>query len=335
MGIFSKLKRAVGKGKAIGADLGRLDKLKRGTAQQAINFVLEGTDETVLATISNLATGNELEVGKLWISREEKTLGRRAMLARQDPFDVELSRRYSEVLLASCKDLPDSTAGSDKVPPLIRVFFSEALEGIKETSNMWPSKVNGSAVRCLTLDNMLRVAEELGGNTEDVVDILYNARSQWGCIDGQLYRSEVSTQPLFKHHVDACTVAARRLTAAARAEILRDIHKYGLIGEPAYQEFLLDMAGDSAKVAREAGLGGILATARTPELEAKAAERLENGNVNMRAGMVEFLATVGSEETLGVLREHKEKREDRPNRRRDRDGACRGLAFRYGRDGTG
>lgn len=305
MGILSKLKRAAGKGKAVRVDLERLDKFKSGTAEKAINYVLDGKDETVLATISNLASGNELEVGMLYVRQESKTNGRRQMLARQNPFDPELSRRYSEVLLASCSDLPDSAAGSDKVPPLVRVFFSEALEGIVERSNTWPKKANDSAVQNLSLDNAIRVTQELGGGVEDIVDLLYNSRSQWGCIDGTLYRSEVGVRTLLEQHVEASMTAARRLNANSRAEILRDIHRLLLIKTPEYQEFLLDMAGDSAKVAREAA-GGILVSAHSPVLESKAVERLAKGNVNMRAGMVEFLAKVGSEEALDTLRAHKE-----------------------------
>lgn len=306
MGIFATLKRAAGRGRAVRADLKRLEQLKHGTAEKAINYVLDGSDETVLATISNFATGKELEVGELYVGQQSKTPGRRRMLAHQNPFDTEFSRRYSEVLLASCSNLPDSAAGSDKVPPLMRVFFSEAFQGIIENTGRWPRKADKLSAETLSLPIIIHIADVLGGDIADLVDVLYHAHSQWGCIDGTLYRSVVNLSSLFEENVEACVEGARRLHASSRVEILRDLHKFGLLDKPEYQDYLLDMAGDSAKMAREAA-GGILMSTRSPNLQQNAVERLEKGNVNMRAGMVEYLAKLGSEDALDMLRAHREK----------------------------
>ncbi len=306
MGIFEKLKRvADSRGRVVAADLKRLDDIKPGTADKAVNYVLDGRDETVLATISS-GGGKQLEVGEAYLHHKSPTPARRRLLAQQRPLDPEFSLRYTEVLLASCPNLPDSAAGSDKANSKVRVFFSEVFGGMRDSGYGWRPNAVKPVEKPLTLADAVRMTELLGGSIEDLVDVAYNKRSEYGVLGGSVYRSAIDMKPLFEQHPEACITAARRLSAAARAVVVKVLRNFGVTEQPLYEDLVLDMAGDSSKAVREAA-GAVLTAMQSPAVEKKAIERLQKGKVAMRAGMVEYLAKIGTDSALDALRAHKAK----------------------------
>ncbi len=139
MGILDKLRNITDQRRRVVAnDLNRLDEVQRGLADKALAFVLGGRDATVLATISTLCKGDELEVAVAWLPNESPSWPRRRLLAQQQPFDDDFTKRYAQVLSAACPSLPDSAVGSDAVPSDVRVLFSEAFPGIRANTNRWP-----------------------------------------------------------------------------------------------------------------------------------------------------------------------------------------------------
>ena len=306
MSIFDKLKRVADpRARVVAADMKRLNDVQRGLGDKAVSYIMAGDNETVLSTISTRCTGSELEICKGYLMQNSPSWPRRQLLAQDNPYDVEFARRYSEVMSAACKGLPDSAAGSAKTNRLVRVFFSEAFDGVKQRSNTWPPKPAKIGAKGLALQTAETMTEVLGGTIVDLVDVLYNEKGRYGSITGDLYRKAVDIKPLAERCPAEFIEAGRRIHAASREKLIRDLHAFGLADTPEYRDFILELAGDNSKSVRETA-GSVLITFDAKTLEPKAIDRLGNGNVTMRAGMVELLAKIGTDSALNALRTHKE-----------------------------
>ncbi len=306
MGILDKFRSiADPRGRVVAADMKRLNDVQRGLGDKATSYVLSGDNETVLSTISTKCAGKELEVGYGYVMHKSPAGPRRELLAQASPYDMEFAKRYAEVLSAGCKDLPDSAAGSAKVPRLVRVLFSEALEGLKPHNYTWPPKPVRIKAKGLTLKTAEALVELLGGTVVDLIDVLYHQKGQYGSISGDMYRKAIDVKPLAKQYPSEFIEAARRIHAGSRANLIKELHKFRLADTSEYRDFVIESAGDSSKAVREMA-GSILNTFNAKKLEPKAVELLDKGNVTMRAGMVELLVKMGTDRALDILRTHKE-----------------------------
>ena len=118
------------KSELVSADLKVLNGIQKNLGDQAIEYVLTGNNETVLSTLSNCCTGNELSICG-HVNRDNNTaLMRREIFARDNPYDTDFFHRYTKVLAASCPNLPVYTLGSEKANRHARVFFTEAIAGL-------------------------------------------------------------------------------------------------------------------------------------------------------------------------------------------------------------
>ncbi len=307
MKFLDKLKIAVdSRSRVIASDLKRLNDVQKDLADKACSYVMSGDNETVLSTVSTKCSGSELEVCKGYLMHNSPSVNRRRMLAQDEPCDLELAKRYTELLSASCKDLPESAAGSAKANRLVRVFFSEAFEGVKRDSNRWPPKPVKISANGLSLETAKEMTALLGGTVVDFVDVLYNEKNRYGSITGDLYRKVVDIKPLAQQYASEFIEAGRRIHATSRARLIQDLHTFGLADTPEYRGFVLDLAGDSSKAVREMA-GSVLSAFDGQTLEPMAVELLSKGNVTMRAGMVELLAKMATESALDALRDHREK----------------------------
>ncbi|MET0043754.1 MAG: DUF4132 domain-containing protein, partial [Candidatus Thiodiazotropha sp. 6PLUC3] len=307
MNIFNKLKRAVDpRTKTVTADMKRLNAVQSGLDQKAIDYIIDGKHETVLSTLSNGCTGSELEVCKTYLDHNSATRSRRQLLAQHAPYDVEFANRYTEVLSASLKDIPDNCAGSSKASRLVRVFFSEVFEGIKKSINTWPAQPEKIRESGLTLATAQDITLSFGGTLVDLVDVLFHENGQWSSITGDLYRQAIDVKPLLKTYPKETIDAGRRIHAISRSNLIQELHRCGLADTPDYRDFIVELAGDNSKAVREAAIS-LISTFDTGYLEPKAIELLDKGNVSMRAGMVELLAKLGTEQALQALHSHKEK----------------------------
>jgi hypothetical protein len=306
LGILDKFKRmADPRSRVVAADMKRLDELERGLGDKATAYIMSGDNEIVLSTISTKCSGSELDVATRYMHHQSPALARRQLLAEDSPYNFEFAKRYSEVLSAACKDLPDSAAGSAKTPKLVRVFFSEAFSGLRQRTSTWPPKPAKITARGLSLDNAKKLNEALGGTVVDLFDVLYNEQARYGSINGSMYRKAVPIKPLAKDHAPELIEAARRLAAASRAKLIKELHEFKLADTPPYRDFVIALAGDSSKAVREMA-GSITSAFDTKTLEPTALELLAKGNVTMRAGMVELLAKLGTDSALAALRAHRE-----------------------------
>lgn len=136
--------------------------MRRGLGDQAIRYVLDGENETVLASLSSSCSGNELEACESYLRHDSPSWLRRQLLAQQDPFDAEFTKRYTEVLSATCATLPDSACGSNKAAKDVRLLFSEAFAGVAEDSNRWPPKAVPLTNKGLTLSRAMTMTQMLG-----------------------------------------------------------------------------------------------------------------------------------------------------------------------------
>jgi len=305
--FLDKLKRVTdSRARTIAADLKRLDEVQRGLGDQAFSYVVSGDNATVLATLSTKCAGNELEVGRTYMAPGTPTWPRRQLLAKGDPYDIDLAKRYAEVLSAASKDLSDEVVGSPKAKRLVRVFFSEAFDGVKKQNNTWPPRPGNIGSGGLTLENAEKMVEALGGTVVDLIDVLYNDRGRYGTITGELYRKAVDVKPLVERYPAEVIETGRRIHAASRAKLIENLGSFGLAATSAYLDFVIELAGDSSKAVREAA-ASVLSDVDPGLLEPKAIELLGKGNVATRAGMVEVLAKLGTESALDALRAHSAK----------------------------
>ncbi|MDJ0911282.1 MAG: DUF4132 domain-containing protein [Woeseiaceae bacterium] len=306
MGILDKLKRiGNSRAKTVSDDLSRLDELKKGLGDKAAAYVLDGSNETVLSTVSNLRQDNELNVGIGGLSYLSPTWARRALLARQDPLDAEFTVRYTRLLSAACGDLPDGTAGTGKAARDVRVLFSEIFGGVNKQPNTYPEQSANLRNKGVTLSAAIDLTKAVGGTVVDLVDVLYNEGPYWSAISGTLYREAVGgVAPLLKAHANDVTAAGRQLGAPGRAALIQDIFDCKMLGIPEYQQLALELAGDSSRKVREIACS-VLGTLPAEQLEPLAIEALANGKVNTRIGMVELLAGLGTDSALAALAEHK------------------------------
>ena len=283
-----------------------LNDVQSGLGDAAFNYITSGNDETVLASLSTKCSGTELKLGQLYFEQFSSVSSRRRLLAQDKPYDINFARRYADVLSAACKDLPENAAGSDRAPRLVRVFFTEAFEGVKERNNVWPPKPVKISAKGLSLETAEKLTEALGGSAVDLIDVLYDEKTQYGSISGDLYRKAVNVEPLFQRYTAEVIEAGRRVHASSRSKMIQELHKFGLADTPSYRSFVLELAGDSSKAVREMA-GAVLGSFDAATLEPQAIELLSKGNVKMRAGMVELLAKMGTTSALDALRSHKEK----------------------------
>ncbi len=287
-------------------DTKRLDTVKPKLGQKTLDYIISGNNEMVLSTLSACCNNSELEAAQSYLSHNSPAWPRRQLLAQDSPYDVAFAKRYTEVLSATCKELPDSAAGSAKVNKLVRVFFSEAFEGVKQRNNSWPPKPVKISAKGLTLQTAIEMTEALGGTIVDLIDVLYNEKGRYGSINGGLYRQEIDIKLLIERYSKQVIEAGRRIHATARSRLIQDLHSFNLTHTSDYLDFVLELAGDSSKEVRETAIS-VMSTLDANILESRAMDLLSKGTVATRAGMVELLAKVGTESALDALRVHKEK----------------------------
>lgn len=296
------------KSSVITRDLKRLNDLKPGLGDAAAAYVLKGQGETVLSTLGVVCTANPLEVGKPWAGGPRRdqspSIARRKLIARGDPFDLEVMHRYAEVLDASCPTLPDQVAGSGAAPRAWRAMFTEALLGLPDTLNTWPRKSSPLNGRGMTTDAALALARRLGGDLIDVLDAIYTKGNQWAAADGALYREATDLAPLARAHPETFVAVWDRLQAPAKAELLQDLSKWELATSPPYLEFVVRQAGERAKSVHDAAAAALI-NAPADRLEALATTLLQTGDVDQRSGMVGVLARLGTPTARRTLEVHK------------------------------
>src|SRR5215468_5922339 len=213
---MSLLSRLLGGGsshdKVISNDLKRLNQLKAGLGDQAINYVRTGADATVLSSLSVLCKGNEIEVCKTYLNHGSPTRPRWELFARGQPYDLELMQRYAEVVSAVASATTVKTVGTDAAPMAVRVFFTEAFLGLPDVPNSWPRKAKPLDGNGLTVERALDMTRRLGGNLVDFFDVVYGRDGTYG-INGDLYRQAALLRAAAESHPAELTAAAGRLPA--------------------------------------------------------------------------------------------------------------------------
>jgi len=305
---MSLLSRLLGGGsshdKVISNDLKRLNQLKAGLGDQAINYVRTGADGTVLSSLSVLCKSNEIEVCKTYLNANSPTRPRWELFARGNPYDLELVQRYAEVVSAVAGASKVKTVGTDATPIAVRVFFTEAFLGLPDAPNSWPRKAKPLDGKGLTVERALDMTRRLGGTVVDFFDVIYGRDGTYG-INGDLYRQAVLLRATAESHAAELIAAATRLPAVSRTELLRDMAKWNAGQSQAFAAFLVAQAGDGSKSVREAAVAA-LASVPPETLEPLAVALLQTGDVTQRAGMVDVLARLGSATAMDALKAHRE-----------------------------
>lgn len=288
----------------IARDLKRLDSVKSGLAKKAVNYVVYGEEETVLATLNAVGGGLKLNVCDRYVYAITEAVLRRKMLVRMQPYDVALVARYMEVLNAATPHLPDHAVGSEEIPSAVRIFLTEAFYGVPEEANIWPQELPKLQGKGLTVECLLQVVEKLGGSSIDAIEGLFASSSGSYGVSGNAYREIVDVVPILCSDPEVTIGAALRLPAIDRAILIDELTKTGDLKDEMFLSFLVNQAGDSAKVTRQSAQSA-LHKAPSERVEALAIERLNTGTAALRSGMVNLLAQIGSARALETLKDHR------------------------------
>src|SRR5262245_8420759 len=216
--------------RVVARDLKRLNAVKAGLGDAAAEYVCGGDDETVLSTIAVHAKANELEVCAPYLHRESASPDRRQFLAHADPYPYDAIQRYAEVLAIGV-DLAYAP-GTSSVPKTIRALFGEAFLGMPVKANQYPQKAKPLNGKGFTIEAALEMVRRLGGTPVDFFDAVYSRAPGYAAIGGELYRQAVDLKPAVLADPETVVAAARRMPAAARAELIRDLSSWGLCAHP-------------------------------------------------------------------------------------------------------
>lgn len=107
MAIFDKLKSILDKKtKVAAADFKQLNQHDKDLGNKTTQYVSNGSNETVLSTLSTKNVATELEAC-INLPRHETTYKRRRLFAQYSPYNVDFFVRYTQVLAAGLKTPPD------------------------------------------------------------------------------------------------------------------------------------------------------------------------------------------------------------------------------------
>ena len=283
----------------IAADLRRLNEVQSGLGDKATSYVMSGEPGTVLSSLSNVAGTTVLWAYPKY-GETDVTAHRGSHFL--DGEDVELTRRYAEVLAAAAGNpLPDRVLGSPDSPPALRVLMTIAAAGAIESQRKWPRKPRAAPVKALTPARLVEAAEHFGGTAENVFDVLYFAGQRYGT-DARFYRAIADVESLVRAHPDAVVATLRRLGADSKVTLLQDIASWDLAGDAPFLETILALCGDGAKSVREAAASA-LRDVNPAVLEPAVIDQLASTKAAIRVGMVELLAMIGSESARAALAE--------------------------------
>jgi HEAT repeat protein len=296
--------RAAQDGKAAAEDLKRLNTLKPGLGDAALDYVRDGDGETVLSTLATLAQTANLDICRSYVPASSPAIARRRLFARSDPYPFDLVQRYVEVLTALIGPGIDYAPGTQAVPNKLRVFFGEAFLGVVEALPRGPQKAEPPSGKVLPVETALEMARRLDGSLTDVFDVLYVRNPHHSSISGESYRKAVDLRALVEAHPAELVAAARRFPVNAKEVLIRDLSEWKLGQLPAVTEFLVGLAGDGSRSVRERAVSA-LAALNPGAAEALAVGMLQKGDADQRTGMVELLGRLHTAAALDALRTHR------------------------------
>ncbi len=287
---------------AISKDLRRLNSVRSGLGDQAAAYVGNGTNETVLATLANVDAGSALGLASRY-SDEKTDTARNQYVARQAN-DPEVLARYAEVLGAAIGPDPDYLSGSKHAPLSLRVLFTLAGKGLVEVSNVWPRPMIKPESCALSPDFCVAVCKAAGGSAADLFDILFHDDARWTTLTDIRRLTDIfDFAPLARSHSGELLIAARRIGAGGKVTLIKQIHQWEMLSEPAVSSYLVDMTADGAKSVRQEAVQAMM-TLPADQVLPVASERLSEGTAPVRASMVDLLAGSQAPEAMDILRDH-------------------------------
>ncbi len=289
------------------SDMSRLNEIRKGLGGQAAHYVLTGEDEMVLSTISTLSASknNPLGVAVTYFSpgADKIIRGRRRLFISLKPYDLDLVARYGRVLEAVGTSQNMYLLGSDTVPLSYRIIMAEiVIEARQLISRTGKKEGETHAVR-VTPDDLLQLAETLGGGRSDLFDVLFWQGNTWQRLDTNAFRSLIDLKSVAQTDPQMVLQGVKPLPAKGRIEFIEQLRKWELGQTEPFLAFLMDQAGDSAKGVREAALN-VLKTVPANQIESLVGERLSKGTTAVREGMVQLLVSLGTESADATLQDH-------------------------------
>jgi len=287
----------------ISEDLQRLNPLQNGLGNDATEYVLHGERSWCLKAIEAIAPVQTLEVLLLHSSVQQKTHQRRMLLLNCASAQLDLVKRYAEVLAAIAGGDLENAPGGDAVPVIARVFFGELFLVIADGKRVGANRNLMKADDVPGLDTARQFLVHLGCSEVDTIDLLYTKSKRRGEANAAVWRRLIDVKPILADAPEDLVVSATRMLPAARKVLVLDFVRMGLGTTPSALSFLLEQCAVSTK---GINLLAMKALRHVPSetLEPLAAEKLVNGNIGVRTAMVEVLITIGTPSARAVLRAH-------------------------------
>ena len=305
--LFETLKRVADpKARLIAADLARLDEVEAGLGKVATAYVVDGHNETVLATLANKCSGKELDVCARYFDLKSPARQRRQFFHGQAGQFPEITVRYVEVLAACVKQKPDYVRGCEATHVPTSIFFTELYLGVMAQLRPQDQIQAEKALKApLTADMALTMTSRLGGGVIDLLDVLFAAVDGYERRPAKIMREAIGDKELTIQYAEEFCAAAKRGDAATRAAMAKAVVDFGLAAMEPFRGLLLSLVGDGAKSVRESA-GAALKVLTPEQIEPFAIEQLKQGNVNFRLGMVSLLGHLGTDAAMAALVEHRQ-----------------------------
>lgn len=288
---------------AITRDLRRLNGLQNGLGDKAAAYVSNGTNETVLSTLTILDCRETLGLTARY-SKDKADHARRVFLARQAN-DAGILARYAEVLGAATGPEQSDLSGSKHTPLPLRALFTIAGTGLVESSNRWPRPVIDGSACTLFPEFCLAVCRAAGGSATDLFDILYHDDGRWETVTEIRKLSEIfDFSTVARSNPEELLEAGRRISAAGKVALIKQMRKWSFFLEPAFRSYLTEMTADGAKSVRQEAVQ-VMMTLPHEQVLPVAEKKLSEGSAPVRSAMVSLLAGLQAPEALDILREHR------------------------------
>ncbi len=306
--LFNKIiPFADGLSKLITQDLSRLNQVKAGIGDDAVKYVLTGKPETVLSTLSQAGGGELLQVGVPYVhfgKKEDYHLRRQLLFLDMSPFDADLLTRYAKVLAGVMMNVkPNRLLGSDKTPLAFRVFLTEAAIGACDSKQRWAGIARSEPPKGLTPGQLVPMAKAFDATIPQLFETLFWQNNEYGLVNIKCYRDIVDIRPLMVAHAAEAVIGVAKSPAKGREAFVKALQDCKLSAEQPFLEFVLASAGDTSKSVREAA---VVALRNLPAstIVPLAGQRLTDGTIAVRAGMVEILSALGTDAATETLRAH-------------------------------
>lgn len=250
---------------AIQKDLDELNQVSPGLGGQALRYVLQGDNDSVLLSLEQNSRAAAAALGRRsagWSSAGNWVDGRSNFILAPRAWRADILRRYGQVLaiMRSASRWPEMP-GTALSPPWFRALlyeFGEAQQGLQfaRRNDRASAPVVSEPLRPLTVPQLCELLALEGADRLPILDVAFEIpENRWRGEQSARYSPEgmEGFDGFLREDPAARCADMARLSARARAFGLRALARRGLT-DGAWFGFAFGQASDSSKLARESAI---------------------------------------------------------------------------------